>query len=191
MSTISPSSTAPHVGKYIEAMRADLVPWAAAYTPPGVVTVARDPFNALEMLSITENDWRIVLHWEGNAESGQPYLKSQRGIAENTIKVAVGLNPGLSVVPDQDTFAPYAGGTGKTLAELVGEVRRRILALRFPETYILYGLLFHKSTGPVTVPQGIPLRAYEMTFVFIADYPIPTSGVYPSDPLGLVTLTIT
>jgi hypothetical protein len=134
-----------------------LKPWLVARK--GLLAVAGDPYNFLELLAESPSGWRVTLHWAGEKNPGDNEHAGCFPI--NAFDVGISINPGLTATPDLAMFKPTADRSA--LLELVSDVRDFIRALNFaPGASTLRAL--YRGADPVALPNGVPLRAYRLQF---------------------------
>jgi hypothetical protein len=140
----------------LESVKNDLDAWAAALTGAKArISVAKDPWNALELLVQGPAGLIVVIHWagdEGNGRTGDPK-------ADNTLEVIVGYNLGLTLPLDQALFKSTVDRP--SLLKYVNDVRARLLTIQFPADETIQ-TTFYAGCEPVVAPQGIPLAAYRI-----------------------------
>jgi hypothetical protein len=141
----------------IAELRDDLTPWAKE--KKGTVSVATDPYNFLELLAQSPVGFQVVLHWDGEALSGdEPQSAS---IAVQKISAGVTFNTGLTVNPSEALVK--ASPIRPALLKLLTQVRDRIRSYNFPADttgqYLLY-----KGADPVVLPEGLPLAGFRLNF---------------------------
>jgi len=145
----------------------DLAPWCQANR--GLLSVAADPWNFLELLAESPQGWRAVLHWGGDSNFSEHALGGC--ILENELSIGVSCHLGLTANPEAAIFRDRPGGTPPLLA-LVAALRDRLRGLVIDtggedtERYFHY-----RGCAPVALPDGTPLRAYALRFSFTAAPP--------------------
>jgi hypothetical protein len=123
-----------------------------------IVTIARDPFQILEILAASPEGFRVVLHWSGdrNISDHDPLP-----LAENTLDVILSYNLGLTARPDLALIQGPLDRPG--VLDQIDSLRSFILSVEYPTvqtgTYAVYS-----GTKPYATPEGIPLAAYILTF---------------------------
>ncbi|HTJ78536.1 MAG TPA: hypothetical protein VL357_06030 [Rariglobus sp.] len=134
-----------------------LSPWAVSRK--GVVSIAADPYNFLELLCDTPTGCRLVLHWEGETN---PADDSRIGVfATNRFSVGVTGNLGLEASPEKSLIAGNA--VRPAFLETVAAVREFLRAHVFAEA-VSTKFPLYKGAEPVVLPEGMPLRAYRLNF---------------------------
>lgn len=140
----------------LESVKKDLDDWAATLAGAKVqVSVARDPYNVLELLVQGPAGLCVVIHWagdEGNGKIGDPK-------ADNLIEVIVGYNLGLTIPLDQALYKSTANRP--SLLKYVNDVRARLLTIQFTADETRQ-FTFYSGCEPIVLPDGVPLAAYRM-----------------------------
>jgi hypothetical protein len=145
-----------------------LGPWAAAHKAKP--SIARDPFEVLELLAADTPGLRLVVHWAGDEPLGDQM--AQAPLVTTTIEVVLGLNLGLSAVPDKQLLI---GGSGRpALYQLISDLRAAVLAVEFPNLATAV-FLCYAGTRPLAAPDGVPLAAYASRFTLESVLPGPAS----------------
>lgn len=148
-----------------------LLTWAQQSGNGAVVTLARDPFQVLEILAATPESFRMVLHWAGDDNisdiDGLP-------LADNTIEVIYSYNLGLTARPD---LALIKGPQNRpAVFDQIDSLRAFILGVEYPNVQTgIYAV--YQGAKPFVTPEGIPLAAYILTFKLksaINVTPVPT-----------------
>ncbi len=142
-------------------MRADLDSWVSAQG--GKCFTAKDPLDVLTLLAETPSGFRVILHLDGDRNQ-QPDMPAP--VPLYTLKVQVSANMGLS--SRADLAVSQATANRPALLRLVGLVRKRVMSWRLPEASVHKGRVYYDGFGPVTLPDGLPLAAYEIDFHFRA-----------------------
>lgn len=145
-------------------MRNGLASFAAAHK--AAPSIARDPYDVLELLTIGPAGMRLVLHWAGDDALGE---QTEAPLATQALEVVLGYNLGLSAQQDSALIQPGAGRPA--LLQLVSDLRQAVLALEFP-TEVTMSYLAYAGCKPVVTPEGIPLAAYRMAFTLDASIPV-------------------
>jgi len=175
-----PDQNAKSADVLLEAMRADLDTWAKGQK--GNCVVARDPLAAIELLSESPTGWRLVLSYEGDIPMDTHTIAIPGPcVVEATIRCVVTCNPGLRLIRDGQLLK--GDSSRGSLLGILSNVRRRMLAYRWPTTLVNAGALVYRGTRPFGIPDFLPLAAFEMTFAFVHSIPEPAAG-------DLVTLTL-
>jgi hypothetical protein len=157
----APNSQAVEPDLLLEAMRADLASWATGEN--GTVHVAKDPLAVLTLLAETPSGFRVIIHLEGDANE-RPEMPAP--VVKYSLKIQVSANMGLSASPD--LAITQATANRPALLRLAGLVRKRVMSWRLPEASVHKGRVYYDGFGPVTLPDGLPLAAYELDFHFRA-----------------------
>ena len=139
-----------------------LSPWAKKQKAR--VSVARDPFEVIELLGADTPGLRLVVHWAGDDPLGEQMA--------HVLEIVLGLNLGLTATPDK---ALVSGSAGRpALYQLISDLRVAVLAVEFPslatESYLEYA-----GTKPLVTPEGVPLAAYTLRFTLDAAIQTPPS----------------
>lgn len=138
-------------------LHAALVPWLAARK--GVVSIAADPYNFLELLADGPSGCRVVLHWGGETN---PADDARTGcFPANRIEVGITGNLGLEARPEMALIAGNA--VRPAFLETVAAVREVVRSHLFRED-ISTKFPLYKGCEPVVLPEGMPLRAYRLNF---------------------------
>jgi hypothetical protein len=144
------------ITQILAALYAALQVWGASLG--AVVTIARDPFQVLEILAASPEGFRLVIHWAGDENISD---HDALPLAENRLEVILSYNLGLTARPD---LALIQGpGARPALLDQVDSLRAFVLGVQYPAgqtgTYAVYA-----GTKPFTTPEGIPLAAYVLAF---------------------------
>ncbi len=143
----------------------DLVPFVREYK--GTLSVARDPWNFLELLGEAPSGWRCVLHWAGDENQMQD---APAAFNKNEFHLGVTCNLGLTAAPGEATMKKRPGGA-PSLLRLVQLTRERVRGLVFPQGTT--GQPNYLGCDPVSLPDGTPLAGYRLRFSLIsADDPV-------------------
>lgn len=147
----------------------DITPWAKGLR--GLVTVAADPYNFLELLAESPQGWRAVLLWEGDDNQSDNPLAGC--FVKNRFSIGITCQKGLTINPQESLFKNRPGGA-PSLLKLLSLVRLRVRQLVFPEDvterYVRYA-----GADPVVLPDGTPLAGYRLRFELTA-HPEPISN---------------
>ncbi|BET67207.1 hypothetical protein ASA1KI_21250 [Opitutales bacterium ASA1] len=148
----------------LQTVHDDLAPWVRARR--GLLSVAADPYQFLEVLAEAPQGWRAVLHWAGDESGGSHPLEG--AFVDHELHLGISANPGLTIAADVALFGPRAGNTPAIL-RLVALARAHVrgLVLRTPEEDTEQ-YLHYRGCAPVVMPEGIPLRAYRLRFTVTA-----------------------
>ena len=150
-----------------------LAPWAAAHQAK--TSIARDPFEVLELLAADSPGLRLVVHWAGDEPLGDQM--AQAPLVTTALEIVLGLNLGLTATPDRQLLT--GGAARPALYQLVSDLRLAVLAIEFPNlattAFLAYG-----GTRPVASPEGVPLAAYTSRFTLESVVPTPPSTLAAS-----------
>lgn len=144
---------------------ADLRPYVTD-TLMGIFSVARDPFEVIELLGEAPGRFRVIFSWEGEESIG---TRPQSGVVKHRFKVVVSHNRGLSILRGENRTV--ARGEDKPLMELAQLVRDRLRSALLPDgatgIQLEYG-----GCEPIRAEttQGLAaqLDAFELTFRLVA-----------------------
>ncbi|MFA5058267.1 MAG: hypothetical protein WC485_09155 [Opitutaceae bacterium] len=142
------------IPEIMQAIHADLADWVGEHK--GTLSVAKDPWNVLELLTQGPAGFLVVLHWAGDDALGE---QEQDPLAGNQIDVIVGYNLALEPQPEVALFKPR--GTRPALLALVNDCRARVLSMVFPDDHETTRALGYGGAEAVTLPNGWPLAAYK------------------------------
>jgi hypothetical protein len=150
-----------------------LMPWAAAQKAR--TSIARDPFEVLELLGADAPGLRLVVHWAGDEPLGDQM--AQEPLVTTALEIVLGLNLGLTATPDRQLLT---GGAGRpALYQLVSDLRLAVLTIEFPNlattAFLTYG-----GTRPLASPEGVPLAAYTSRFTLESVVPTPPATMAAS-----------
>lgn len=136
----------------------DLTPWVKELR--GLLSVAADPWNFLELLAESPQGWRGVLHWDGDEALSENALGGC--FVKNRFSFGVTCQKGLSARAEQALHKVRPGGA-PSLLKLVGLARLRLRTFAFPadvsERFVRYA-----GCDPVVLPDGTPLAGYRLRF---------------------------
>ena len=122
-------------------------------------SVARDPFEVMELLAADTPGLRLVVHWVGDDPLGEQM--EQAPLVTNTLEIILGLNLGLTATPDKALVS--GSPTRPALYQLISDLRVVVLAVEFPSeataSYLAYA-----GCKPMVTPEGVPLAAYALRF---------------------------
>jgi hypothetical protein len=158
-----------------------LTSWAAAHHAK--ISIARDPFEVLELLGADTPGLRLVVHWAGDEPLGDQMEQAPQ--VTTTLEVVLGLNLGLTAMPDRQLLT--GGASRPALYQLISDLRVAVLAVQFPNLATT-DFLAYAGTRPLASPDGVPLAAYTSRFLLESVLPAPAS-THPADfrPAVLVT----
>lgn len=123
---------------------ADLKPYVTA-TLYGFLSVARDPFEVIELLGEAPGRFRVILAWDGEDQAG---ISARSGVVNHKFRIVVSHNRGLSILRGENRTV--ARGEDKPLMELANLVRDRARSIALP----------NNETGRVLEYKGCePIRA--------------------------------
>jgi hypothetical protein len=146
----------------LRAIQADLKEWAG--TVRGQISIAKDPWNVLEILSESPVGVRVILHWAGDKQLGD---WDDAPLATANIEVVLGYAMGLVKDPGGDLVNAQFNARPSVL-DLVSDLRGRLLSRTVdsdpgsPDESA--DTLRYVGTEPVTLPDGTPTHAYRMKF---------------------------
>lgn len=143
------------IDQIVRAFHDDLASWLKEQK--GVLSIARDPIEPLEILTQSPEKFIVVLLWNGDDQLGD---EAAQPLASNSIEVYVGRGLGLAAMPQQAVVFNRAGSS--SLLRLVNDVRARVLSLAFPEDETME-TPGYAGCVPVTLPNNVPLAAYKFT----------------------------
>jgi hypothetical protein len=143
-----------------------LTPWAGAHKAR--ISIARDPFEVLELLGADTPGLRLVVHWGGDDPLGDQM--QQAPLVTTTLEIIVGLNLGLTATPDKQLLTGSA--SRPALYQLISDLRAAVLAIQFPNLSTT-GFLSYAGTHAMTAPDGIPLAAYSSRYTLEGALPMP------------------
>ncbi len=142
--------------RLIRLVECDLRAWAPGFRAG--VELARDPMSAMQRFMMGPAGFVAVVTWVGDDALGD---EPDAPLAMCKIEVSVGYALGLDINPDAIlTQAPDP--TRPPLAQIVEELRARLLAIRFPADEATGGQFEHTGTAPLTLPEGLTLAAYSI-----------------------------
>ena len=128
----------------------------------GKVSIASDPFNVLEILELSPSGVRVVLFWGGDAPAGD---QTEGGVSTNELHAVITHNRGLAkwqgrnVVETSGKREPLF----KLLSSLKAHIKRFVMTGEHVADKIAYA-----GSKPYATPGGLPLDAYDMTFLLDA-----------------------
>jgi len=142
------------IDQIIDDLRKDFDGWVKERR--GTLTVAKDPWHALEILCTGPQGIQFILGWGGDDTEGD---QAQEPLGDNVIELTVAYNLGLEA--DRDAALMKNRDNRPSLLKLVNDARARLLAYVFAADdepqFLAYG-----GTTPVTVPEGLPLAAFRI-----------------------------
>lgn len=101
--------------------------------------------------------------------AGGPY------VIETRIRAVVTCNPGLRLIRDSQLLK--GDSTRGSLLAILTSVRSRMLSYRWDSLLVHRGALTYRGTQPFSIPDFLPLAAYELTFSLVHVIPEPLSTV--------------
>lgn len=144
----------------------DLQPWVESQK--GTCHLAVDELHALTLLNESPAGWRVIVSWDGEenlSEVADIFMVEQR------VTVFVSSDPGLTADPDKNLA--FASATRSALLDLVADVRKRVQSQTWDGgTTAQYWR--YQGAAVARLPNGIPLRAYRMTFAIDTTQPAVT-----------------
>jgi hypothetical protein len=145
----------------LKLLEADLTPFVA--DRKGLLSIAAEPWDFLELLAERPNGWRAVLLWEGDDNTQDNALAGR--FLKNTFSIGITCQKGLAVKAGEYLLKTRADG-GLALLALVAEIRARVGSYIFPDNvsdrYPLY-----LGTAPLTLPDATPLAGYRLRFALV------------------------
>lgn len=138
----------------------------SAYLAPTSYSVklSQDAEDALGLLCEESEGGRCIIRWGGD----QPFGGAVREGDISVNRIVIALTRSKSLSPDpSDTLS---GGDLPFLTALAN-VRARVLAYRFTSD-ATEGFLRYAGTSPVSLPDGLPFAAYEISFTLKTAMPV-------------------
>jgi hypothetical protein len=128
----------------------------------GLVSVANNPFEVIELLSESFGKFRTILTWAGDEDSTGYAIA---GIVHTFIEVVVSSNRGMRIWKGENLHTDYGpeGNRQVALVTRVDEVRKRLRAYQFPAE-VSDEQLMYLGCRPEVTPEGWPLDAYRLRF---------------------------
>jgi hypothetical protein len=152
-------------------LRDDLKPWVQKRK--GMLSIATDPYNFLELLAQSPAGWRVVLHWDGEDNTAEA---AQAGdFCTQRISLGITANLGLTANPSEGMVTDTA--VRKAFLGLVADLRDRVRGYVFPDQ-VTNRYMHYKRAVPVVLPEGVPLAGMKLDFELIAALP---PAVYRND----------
>lgn len=150
----------------LNTLRQHLAPWVAEHK--GRLSLAKDPYHVIEILSEAPAGFRVILHWTGDEQLGD---LPQQPLCTHQVDVILSFNLGLTAEPSAALVE--ARNNRPPLYGLLNDLRRRVLGCNYaPDISAEY--LMYRGTEPVVMPEGLPLAAYRIQFSLDAALPEPT-----------------
>lgn len=138
-------------------IRDALEPWAKQHA--GVIKIARDPWQPYEMLSAGSRGIILALGWIGervvDAARHSP-------LATGTFELVLGAPMGLTPETDANLHRPI--GDRPALVDLVDDLIVTVSKIDFTGTTTTAHFLEYQGADPLTLPNGVRLAAYRLTF---------------------------
>ena len=158
----------------LEAVRIDLATWAQPQN--GTADLAQDPFGTIQLLLGVKSGFRVVVHY-GDDTNVSLLVNHQATVTVATMKTTLIVSEGFDWQKWRALVTPqYTNENAPGLLDLRDNLRAYILGIRFPETNvpeskegtcpIHRGMFFYGGTRAVTAPDGLPFRAWELSFKF-------------------------
>lgn len=157
------------IDQIVKTLHDELEDWARSRQMR--VSMARDPFDVLEVLAIGPRDAVIIVADAGDEPVDPDLGDVDRedgvvGPVNQLLEVTVGQGLGLDVVKDWRLIA--GRGNRKSVLRHVNEVRAFVLSLVYPDNDETTRRLSYRGREPVVTPEGVPLAAYKLRFGLIA-----------------------
>jgi hypothetical protein len=138
------------------------------------VSLARDPFDVLELLTVGPMEALICLSWGGDELFDLGLGETDAGTDDDNVspaatqilEVTVGQGLGLNVVKDWRLIAGKGNRPG-VLAR-VNAVRAHILSLLLPNDETTLRRFSYRGCDPWSTPDGVPLAAFKLKFGLVA-----------------------
>ena len=143
-------------------IQGDVEPWAKRRK--GVLSLAGDPGQLLDLLSDAPNSFRVVLMWGGDDPQGE---LEESGIVTNELQVWLIRAKGLKATPGEYLVQSTPGGAPAFLL-LLSDLRKRLRSLAFwPEEEVTYGRMLYRGCKPYPNPElafDLPTVGYVLKF---------------------------
>jgi hypothetical protein len=135
----------------------------------GHLSIARDPYEMLELLGQAPGSFHCMLLWTGDKAFGDRYS----GIVNHEFHVTVSHNRGLSLLRGESMYLGNVprGHDDKPLVALLAIVRDKLWAMEFPDR-VTDRKLIYVGTDPVVI-DNTPIDAFTMTWTLRAVLPPP------------------
>lgn len=160
MTLHTPNQDVPDQGRMLAKIHADL----SAYIAPhgGTAYIAESADESFYFLANGPGQFIVTLHLASDRPEygGGPRITDP--IIESTIILRVFSNAGFDM--DRGSSAAIDKPGSRALLWIVSEVRRRMLAYRISPNIVNHGELYYAGMRPLVLPDGQPLRGYELTF---------------------------
>lgn len=145
------------IAQIIAEVREKLEPWVQAQN--GRITVARDPWQAYELVASGPRGLLVVLGWGGERIVDAP---RNNPLATARIEITVGSGMGLTAEPDANTFRSV--GDRPALTDMIDEMIQTVAAITLTGITTTSRVLEYQGTEPMALPTGIRLAAFQVTF---------------------------
>jgi hypothetical protein len=146
------------IDQILAILKAALEAFLTGLGQPGLVSIARDPFNVFELLNNGPLNYRVVLHWAGDENISElPFVP----LLLHRLEVIFGYNLGLTARPDLALIQSV--GSRPPLFEQLDNLRTTLLDLQFSSEQT-GAYLEYQRCEPMVTPDGVPLAAYRMSF---------------------------
>jgi hypothetical protein len=126
----------------------------------GAVSIAKDPWNVLELLAESPAGFRCILHWAGDKLLGD---QEELPLLTSRLEVILSYNLGLTATAESALVEKSPLTDRPSLLRLVAIVRERVLQKLWPADFTEEQIRY-VGTDPVGTPEGIPLAAYRLVF---------------------------
>jgi len=138
-------------------VRDALEPWTK--TKAGAFKVARDPWQPYEIMSAGSKGIIVSLGWIGErvVDAGQ-----HSPLAAGTIELVLGAPMGLTQETDANLHRPV--GDRPAVVDLVDELIAEVSKIAIPGSTTTAHFFEYLGTEPLTLPNGVRLAAYRLTF---------------------------
>ncbi|MGC3991693.1 MAG: hypothetical protein QM796_18780 [Chthoniobacteraceae bacterium] len=137
----------------------------------GVLSIATNPGEVMELLGEAPGRFRVILNWTGEHTQGD----YRSGIVKHTLQVIVSQNRGLAAIKGANLSVTRAGDP--PLMTLANQVRDSLRALVLPDQ--TSKLLHYLHTEP-THHEHHPLDAYTQTYAIFSAIPEPDYTPVPN-----------
>jgi hypothetical protein len=128
------------------------------------VSIAKDPWNVLEILSESPSGFRVILHWAGDKQLGD---WDDAPLATANIEVVIGYAIGLSKEPGQELITSQFN-TRPSVLKLVSDLRERVLTFDFDcdsaSSDEAGDTARYVGCDPIVLPDGTQTHAYKLKF---------------------------
>lgn len=139
-------------------LHADLDSWVRERG--GLLSVASDPFNFLELLAEAPAGWRAVLHFE--SDENRQDNPDEAALLDMVWSLGVTCQKGLSIRPEERLFLPGPAGA-PALLRIVATLRLRMRGAVLPSC-LFGGRVHYLGAQPLVLPNGTPLLGYQLRF---------------------------